>query len=59
MTDPTFDAVALAELREKGITCRSCEHWTPKGCKIDQPQFPRVCRRYEYEPGTDEDVTQR
>lgn len=56
MKDATFDAVALAELRAKGVTCRSCEHWSEQGCKIERPSFPRVCRRYEYEPGSDETV---
>ena len=54
LPDPTFDTVALADLRAKGVTCRSCEHWTMDGCEIDRPSFPRVCRRYEYMPGTDE-----
>lgn len=64
LPDPTFDHVALADLRAKGVTCRSCEHWMPRSrtrsrgvdgeCEINRPSFPRVCRLYEYEPGSDE-----
>src|SRR5690606_18485816 len=65
LPDPTFDQVALADLRAKGVTCRSCEHWTARGfsrrgidgeCELDRPSFPRVCRFYEYEPGSDETI---
>ena len=56
LPDPTFDQVALADLRAKGVTCRSCEHWTMDGCEIDRPSFPRVCRFYEYCPGSDQDI---
>ena len=54
LPDPTFDIVALNDLRAKGVTCRSCEHWTMGGCEIDRPSFPNVCRLYEYEPGSDQ-----
>ncbi len=54
LANPTFEQVALDELRAKGITCRSCEYWTFDGCEINRPSFPRVCRSYEYMPGTDE-----
>jgi len=65
LPDPTFDQVALADLRAKGVTCRSCEHWVYVGkggqgidgaCEIDRPSFPRVCRFYEYCPGSDQDI---
>ncbi len=56
--DPTFDAVFLREIRTKGYTCRSCEHWTNRGCEINRPTFPEVCRRFSYAPGVDE-VTRR
>ena len=49
--NPTFDAVALKELRTKGYTCRSCRHVGKRRCLIDQPSFPRVCRRFEHSPG--------
>ena len=56
LSDPTFDTVGLADLRAKGVTCRSCERWMPDGCEIGRPSYPRVCRFYEYLPGSDAGV---
>ena len=56
LSDPTFDIVALEDLRAKGVTCRSCEHWMLDDCEIGRPSYPRVCRFYEYTPGSDAGV---
>ena len=76
LPDPTFDNIALKDLRAKGVTCRSCEHWIYVGrgdrsarsarsvngtdgmCEISRPSFPRVCRLYQYMPGSDELIDQ-
>jgi len=56
--DPTFDAVALKEAREKGITCKSCGHYRvavgEPYCQIVNLSFPNLCPSWEYEPGADE-----
>ncbi len=68
MHNPTYEDIAFADAKAKGITCRSCEHWRRheqldrenheylEYCYLKKRSFPRICRFYEYEPGSDEGV---
>lgn len=57
--DPTFREVAYREALRLGMTCKTCSQWRRddkterEHCALEREQFPRrICREYEYEPGT-------